>query len=475
MGEPAKGDGPPWKIIIFTTMLMIGLTGSQILPNMLDHETHHRVEHIVELLTMFCLSFLMVHVGYELDLDKSRWRDYGFDYVIAMLAAGLPWILVSAWFQLAMPTALSWSSCLLIGRFAAPTSAGILFTMLEAAGLKQTWLYQKARVLAILDDLDTILLMIPLKIMMIGFQARLLADAAIVMTLLGLAWTQLHAIHLPNSWPWTMFYAAAVTAFCMFLSHATNGLIQLEVLLPAFTVGCITKMHHHEKPSMDTDLNQVHDFAREVSGGNAHDADTEEKIQTIISTVFMLLVGLSMPSLFSEQDAESSMEASQIAFHVFAVTVLMIVGKMFLVFCYTDEADFRTRLGLGLGMCPRGEVGAGVIVISLSLGISGPAVTVAVMCLAINLVLSAGFIFAVKQLAQPAKAAVPRAGRPRRTWMFLTFALVAAAAGGKYLLQAKHDAPTPVAYAALHTNAAKQDHRIRAGLRRLRKLKKFEM
>lgn len=447
-GAPkAAGDGPPWKIIIFTTMLMIGLALSQILPMKMEHHAHERLEHGVEVATMFCLSFLMVHVGYELDLDKSRWRDYGFDYVIAMIAAGFPWILVSAWFQLAMPCGMTWASSLLIGRFAAPTSAGILFTMLEAAGLKQTWLYQKARILAILDDLDTILLMIPLKIMQVGFKLSLLGDAAIVTFLLGLCWIKLHAVQLPSTWSWTMVYAAAVTAFCMSLSHATNGAIQLEVLLPAFTIGCITKMPH-QSVHEEMDLNKqggaaTNDFAKQVSGGNEDAAHFEEKISTAISTVFMLLVGLSMPSLFSSTE-EDSMDTAQLCFHVLAVTILMIVGKMFLVFCYTDEADFRTRLGLGLGMCPRGEVGAGVIVISLSLGLSGPTVTVAVICLAINLVLSAGFIFGVKQLAQPPKPSkVPRAGRPQRTWLIVGLLVLGAAYAGHYLLQPKTSAPMP--------------------------------
>ena len=56
----------------------------------------------------------------------------------------------------------SWTEALLAGRFAAPTSAGILFSMLAAAGLSGTWVFRKARVLAIFDDLDTVLLMIPL-------------------------------------------------------------------------------------------------------------------------------------------------------------------------------------------------------------------------------------------------------------------------------------------------------------------------
>ena len=60
----------------------------------------------------------------------------------------------------------------------------------------------------------------------------------------------------------------------------------------------------------------------------------------------------------------------------------MVLGKMFPVFCYRTEATLRTRVALSLGMCPRGEVGAGVIVISLSFGIEGQAIAVAVMALA---------------------------------------------------------------------------------------------
>ena len=55
----------------------------------------------------------------------------------------------------------AWKENLLLSRFAAPTSAGILFTMLAAIGLKSSWIYKKIQVLAIFDDLDTILLMIP--------------------------------------------------------------------------------------------------------------------------------------------------------------------------------------------------------------------------------------------------------------------------------------------------------------------------
>ena len=77
----------------------------------------------------------------------------------------------------------------------------------------------------------------------------------------------------------------------------------------------------------------------------------------------------------------------------------MILGKMFPIFVYRDEVNFNTRLALSLGMCPRGEVGAGVIVISLTFGIGGDAITIAVICLALNLMASSLFIMSVKLLA----------------------------------------------------------------------------
>jgi amino acid permease len=51
-------------------------------------------------------------------------------------------------------------------------------------------------------------------------------------------------------------------------------------------------------------------------------------------------------------------------------------------------------------MWPRGEVGAGVLVISLSYGIGGPIVTVAMLSLAFNLLLTGAFIYIVKRLTR---------------------------------------------------------------------------
>merc|ERR1740138_259898 len=84
----------------------------------------------------------------------------------------------------------------------------------------------------------------------------------------------------------------------------------------------------------------------------------------------------------------------------------MILGKMFPLFCYGDQVGLKQRLALCLGMCPRGEVGASIIVISLELGVSGPAIIVAMCALAGNLVMSGGFIALVKLLLRDSDPAV---------------------------------------------------------------------
>ena len=104
-----------------------------------------------------------------------------------MTAAGFPWIFVAFWFVYAVPSPLPWGNALLAARFAAPTSAGILFSMLEAVGMKETWLFKKARVLAIFDDLDTVLLMIPLKVVLVGFKWELSLELVVVFGLLALS------------------------------------------------------------------------------------------------------------------------------------------------------------------------------------------------------------------------------------------------------------------------------------------------
>jgi len=87
-----------------------------------------------------------------------------------------------------------------------------------------------------------------------------------------------------------------------------------------------------------------------------------------------------------------------IVLHILMVTLLSNIGKMYPFFCYRREAHWRHRLAVAIGMWPRGEVGAGILVLSLSYGIGGPIVTVAMLSLALNLVLTGVFIYIIRKL-----------------------------------------------------------------------------
>ena len=155
------------KVLSFSLFLMLGLVASQLLPGALG-TAYPGFKATADTLLYICLGFIMINVGREFEIDKSRWRSYTADYFIAMATAALPWLLIVLYYIFVLlPSDLwtdsaAWKENLLLSRFAAPTSAGILFTMLAALSLKNSWIYRKIQVLAIFDDLDTILLMIPL-------------------------------------------------------------------------------------------------------------------------------------------------------------------------------------------------------------------------------------------------------------------------------------------------------------------------
>ena len=107
----------------------------------------------------------------------------------------------------------------------------------------------------------------------------------------------------------------------------------------------------------------------------------------------MVLVGLAMPPIMIAGGSWL-----WIAAHVLFITTLANLGKMFPLFVYRKEAHWKERLALCVGMWPRGEVGAGVLIISLSYGIGGEMVTVAALSLALNLLLTGVFIYIVKRL-----------------------------------------------------------------------------
>ena len=397
------------RVLLFSVLLAAGLVGSQLLPGM-PGGAGPVVGVAMRVATMLCLAFIMIHVGYEFELDRARVRGLAADYGIAATAAAFPWIFAALYFVfVVLPpgAALSpqaWKEALLTARFAAPTSAGILFSMLAAAELAATWLYRKARVLAIFDDLDTVLLMIPLKILLVGWRWQLAVVVAIMAVLLWAAWRWLHAWKIPVSWPWVLGYAAAIVGVTE-LVHLGSTLIDesvpihVEVLLPAFVLGCVLGRPAGVDPHAD-DARPGH------QDGPA--SATEQRVATVVSALFMLLVGLSMPAIRIDSGAWAGL-----AWHTVAVTVLANLGKMFPLLCYRAEAGWRERLALCIGMWPRGEVGAGVLVVSIGYGIGGDMLAVATLSLALNLLLTGVFIAAVKRLL--AGAARPALGRGHMT------------------------------------------------------------
>lgn len=381
------------KVLSFSAMLMLGLVLSQLLPGALG-TSFELTREAIEILLGICLAFIMINVGREFEVDKSNIKVYAKDYLVAMLAAALPWILIACYYIFVlMPTdwyasGTVWKETLLLSRFAAPTSAGILFTMLAAIGLQRSWIYKKIQVLAIFDDLDTILLMIPLQIAMIGMQWQMGVILATVIILLWIGWKKMSTYSLRCDWKSLLLYATityGATYLIYKLTHhffGEEGSVHIEVLLPAFVLGMVMK-HTHSSSKAD------------------------DYVSSAISLLFMLLVGMSMPliNLDSTPQESASMIASlpmpswgTIALHVVLVTLLSNLGKLAPMLFYRDRS-LKERLALSIGMFTRGEVGAGVIFIALGYHIGGPILLVSVLTLVLNLILTGGFVAIVKRLA----------------------------------------------------------------------------
>ena len=390
------------KVISFSLMLMVGLVLSQMLPAQLGQ--HYNLFHeCVSIVLGVCLAFIMINVGREFEIDKKNVGGYAKDYFVAMFAAAVPWLLIALYYIFVLLPSymwgegVVWKETLLLSRFAAPTSAGILFAMLAALNLQKSWIYQKIQVLAIFDDLDTILLMIPLQVAMIGMKWQMGAVLFVVCLLLWIGWKYMSRFNVPQGWKSILSYAVLTYGLTLAVYVVTEhffgveGSIHIEVLLPAFVVGMVIKNRH--------------------IGGKQ-----EERVSTAISLMFMLFVGLSMP-LVSVGDAQGDstsvigsipmMSWGELAFHVVMVSLLSNIGKLVPMFFYREHS-LTERLALSVGMFTRGEVGAGVIFIALGYNIGGPILLISVLTLVLNLILTIGFVYVVNRLALKAERAIDR-------------------------------------------------------------------
>ena len=261
--------------------------------------------------------------------------------------------------------------------------------------------------------------------------------------MITIGYVLLHTVRIPVTWPWVMSYSALITVISELIYKGSILIdesvpFHIEVLLPAFILGSIIAYprRHHRVEAIVADKNHVLELI---------DTPSERRVTTLVAGAFMVLVGISMPLIMSGEQASQGgamtqsieptlhaggvpyaeaaasevgayqqigrVTASQppmswgtIALHVLLITLLANLGKMFPAFCYRREAHWRERLSLAIGMWPRGEVGAGVLVISMSYGIGGPVVTIAMLSLALNLLLTGLFIYFVKLITRPLTA-----------------------------------------------------------------------
>ena len=113
----------------------------------------------------------------------------------------------------------------------------------------------------------------------------------------------------------------------------------------------------------------------------------------------MFLVGCCLPKI-----AHTGQSAIFMTLHVLLLTLLANLGKTFPVCCYKNEASLKQRWALSIAMWPRGEVGAGILIISLKYGIMQSAIELAQLSLALNLALTGAFMYLVIKILKPSGA-----------------------------------------------------------------------
>jgi Kef-type K+ transport system membrane component KefB len=350
-------------VLIFSLFLLAGLMGGQLL----DVSSLHGW---LEFGTAVCLAYIMIEVGLEFSVGEKKVTGYGSDALFAFGAAVLPAILWYVYFAAVVHEAGSPS--LIAGLSAAPTSAGILFAMMLAAGLGGTWVFQKARTLAVLDDLVTVLLLCPLQIIVRGFEIQSLASVVLIGFFIFASFCWRNRIQWPVGEFRVLIYGLALTGLVFLVRQTTH--VHLDVLIPAFMLGCLIRGVKNNGPDVKAPL----------------------QLDTLIKAAFMLLVGFSFPKIDL-----GTMPWPTTLMHVIVLTILANLGKSFLLACYCREASIKERLALSVAMFPRGEVGAAVLLIGVGYGLGGYASTLAMLSLALNLVLTGGFIWIVIRLVGP--------------------------------------------------------------------------
>src|SRR5262245_28948782 len=79
------------RVFIYSLLLIAGMALSQLAIVQIFATT-------ITAVTMIFLAYIMIEVGMEFDIDKSRLHTYAVDYAIAMAAAAVPWLCAAVYF-----------------------------------------------------------------------------------------------------------------------------------------------------------------------------------------------------------------------------------------------------------------------------------------------------------------------------------------------------------------------------------------
>lgn len=397
----------PTKILIFAALMCIGLFIAQAAGT--TPAVNERLSFMARLPCNIALSYIVIKVGLEFDVDRSNLSAYTKDYLVATLAAVCPTLLVFCYMLMMVgnpevaflgfgnqPT-ITTMQALLLSIFAGPTSAGMLLTLLGAANLKGTWIYMKASTLAIFDDLDSLVFIAVMKAVAMpgdGFRG---APLLLTLVLLAIAWVCTHQLDIPHSWPRLLLYASVIGVSLWLLEGVhraypdSKWLFDMAVLMPSFTLGCVIRH--------DPEESNAQQCQEETNDSLVSQYLSREQMDFVMGCTFMVCVGLSMPTFTGLQE----MGTGTVIFHVVVINVLMLLGKFVIPFFYGSEADLRQRWGLAIAMCPRGEIGAAVIFITIQTAgdlIDSVFIAIATLSVIVNLVLSTGLIAYVVKVAK---------------------------------------------------------------------------
>jgi len=243
--------------------------------------------------------------------------------------------------------------------FSAPTSTGVIMTMMALFDVKGSWVVRKASVLAVLGHL-CLLFSVAIENSRTGaagnsalFDLECLMPVLVSLGLLALAWFNIHKCMCPHLWPWVLLYASiiGIGSWCLegmslqFIRAPEVKWFHVAVLFPSFAFGCMISTLEASRCFANIDFELTEDLILRQERMES----AAPFVDTFVGTVFMFSVGLNMPQI---NYSLASTSYGIYILHLIVVSILMLLGKLVVYFCYTSH-DSKQRLGLALLMCPR--------------------------------------------------------------------------------------------------------------------------